>query len=215
MFFHPGSDDGRDESANERMDRNWIELLQELRVTQTGVQVLGGFLLTLAFQARFEVLNEVQRDLYLGLVLLAAGSIIVGLAPVHLHRALFRMRLKPSVVAFGHVALRAQLLSVAVIVVGTVVLVLDVTVGGAGALVAATVLVSGIVAAAVTPGIIRRRHRPPSAAAAEAEELEESARTGGWAVSGSGSGPSRHPGEVDRAGGRGTRIGSRRESPHR
>ena len=45
--------DGRDESLNERMDRNWNEILQELRVTQTGTQIFTGFLLTIAFQARF------------------------------------------------------------------------------------------------------------------------------------------------------------------
>ncbi|HEX3197712.1 MAG TPA: DUF6328 family protein, partial [Propionibacteriaceae bacterium] len=45
--------DGRDESLNERMDRNWNEILQELRVTQTGTQIFTGFLLTIAFQTRF------------------------------------------------------------------------------------------------------------------------------------------------------------------
>ena len=43
----------RNESAVEKLDRNWMELIQELRVLQTGVQILGGFLLTLPFQARF------------------------------------------------------------------------------------------------------------------------------------------------------------------
>ena len=47
------TDDGRDESAADRLDRNWNELLQELRVMQTGVQILSGFLLTVPFQQRF------------------------------------------------------------------------------------------------------------------------------------------------------------------
>ena len=51
----------RNESAVEKLDRNWMELLQELRVLQTGVQILAGFLLTLPFQSRFETLDESPR----------------------------------------------------------------------------------------------------------------------------------------------------------
>ena len=59
----PGA--GRDETATERNDRNWEELHQELRVVQTGVQILAGFLLTLPFQARFTVLEPHHRVVYL------------------------------------------------------------------------------------------------------------------------------------------------------
>ena len=143
-------DDGRDESRNERMDRNWNELLQELRVTQTGTQILSGFLLTLVFQPRFATLDPVQRGLYVTLVLLAATTIVLGLAPVNLHRALFQQQLKASIVSFGHVALRAQLAGVALIVVGTVLLVLDVGVGRrVGLLGAAGTLALVLVAACV------------------------------------------------------------------
>ena len=58
------ADDGRDETEAERLDRNWAELLQELRVVQTGTQILTGFLLTLVFQQRFTELDAVPgRDL--------------------------------------------------------------------------------------------------------------------------------------------------------
>ena len=68
-----GSDsDGRNETAIEKLDRNWMELLQELRVLQTGVQILAGFLLTLPFQSRFESLDDFQTNLYLANVALAA-----------------------------------------------------------------------------------------------------------------------------------------------
>ena len=50
--------DGRDETLDERMDRNWNEMLQELRVTQTGTQILTGFLLAIAFQNRFTELDH-------------------------------------------------------------------------------------------------------------------------------------------------------------
>ena len=56
-------DSRRDEEPSERLDRNWSELLQELRVTQTGIQILFAFLLTLPFQARFDTLDGRQRHL--------------------------------------------------------------------------------------------------------------------------------------------------------
>jgi hypothetical protein len=144
-------DDGRDESRNERMDRNWNELLQELRVTQTGTQILSGFLLTLVFQPRFATLDPVQRGLYVALVLLAATTIVLGLAPVNLHRALFQQQLKESIVGFGHVALRAQLAGVALIVVGTVLLVLDVGVGRRVGLIGAAGTLALVLVAACVP----------------------------------------------------------------
>src|SRR5690349_144562 len=100
----PGDDraDGRDESASERADRNWNEVLQELRVMQTGTQILTGFLLALAFQPAFADLTASQRAVYLSLVVLSALSSIVALAPVALHRMLFQQRAKPQVVAYGH-----------------------------------------------------------------------------------------------------------------
>ncbi|HET6268718.1 MAG TPA: DUF6328 family protein, partial [Arthrobacter sp.] len=64
--------EGRNETFEERLDRNWMELLQELRVLQTGVQLVAGFLLTLPFQARFETLDDYQTGLYLTNVTLGA-----------------------------------------------------------------------------------------------------------------------------------------------
>ena len=55
----------RDESEAERLDRNYGELLQELRVLQAGVQILFAFLLTIAFQQRFAAVNDFQRNVYL------------------------------------------------------------------------------------------------------------------------------------------------------
>ena len=74
--------DGRDETPNERADRNWSEVLQELRVMQTGTQILTGFLLALAFQPAFADLSEYERAFYLVLVVLAALSTIIARRPV-------------------------------------------------------------------------------------------------------------------------------------
>jgi hypothetical protein len=90
--------DGRDESPAERLDRNWNELLQELRVVQTGVQILTGFLLTLPFQQRFRELDDSQRALFLAAVLFAATATGLLIAPVSSHRLLFRRHEKDVLV---------------------------------------------------------------------------------------------------------------------
>ena len=84
----------RHETDDERADRNWEDLLQELRVTQTGIQLLSGFLLILPFQSRFEDLDAFQVDWYLGLLLLALVIVALLLTPVGMHRRLFRQRVK-------------------------------------------------------------------------------------------------------------------------
>jgi hypothetical protein len=92
----------RDETPTERLDRNWSELLQELRVVQTGVQFLTGFLLTLPFQQRFASLTAQQRVIYLCAVGFAVGSTATVIAPVALHRMLFRQHARPELVALAH-----------------------------------------------------------------------------------------------------------------
>ncbi|MFD4957078.1 DUF6328 family protein [Microbacterium sp. NPDC058389] len=152
--------DGRDESPAERADRNWSEVLQELRVLQTGTQILTGFLLALAFQPAFSQLSDPQRTAYLALVVLAALSSIVALAPVALHRAVFQHGVKPAVVRYGHLALVIALITVAVLIVGVVAFVFDVVVGGStfwwSILLLAAIIVTLWV---VVPGIIRVRAR--------------------------------------------------------
>ena len=124
-----GGDPSRRETETERMDRNWNELLQELRVTQTGVQILTGFLLTLPFQQRFEDLDDYQRDLFLVLVLLAVLTTALIVAPVSLHRILFRKHLKGEVVDAGNRLARAGLVALALTITGVAMLVFDVVVG--------------------------------------------------------------------------------------
>ncbi len=151
--------DGRDESPMERADRNWSEILQELRVLQTGTQILTGFLLALAFQPAFADLSEGQRLAYLTLVVLAALSAIIALAPVALHRVLFRRLAKPQVVAYGHAALVTALVTVAFLLVGVVAFVFDVVVGDAASWTAAVALAAVLVVLwLVAPVFIRVRH---------------------------------------------------------
>lgn len=90
--------DPRDESEAQRDDRNLAELLQELRISGLGVQVLFGFLLSLPFTARFGRLSEGQRDLYLASLVLSAVATALLLGPVAYHRIVFRRRQKEPLV---------------------------------------------------------------------------------------------------------------------
>ena len=86
----------------QRLDRNYLELLQELRVAQTAVALLFAFLLGLAFTPRFAVLNSWQRGTYVVVLVCAAASAMVVMAPVVHHRLVFRRRLKQRVVQVSH-----------------------------------------------------------------------------------------------------------------
>lgn len=135
--------DGRDETRDERLDRNWGELLQELRVSQMGVQILAGFLLTLPFQQRFAGLSGYERGLYLVTVLVACVATMLLIAPVAIHRALFRRHQKGRVVAAADVLARAGLATLGLAVTGVVTLVFTVVLGdGEGVVVGALLLLA-------------------------------------------------------------------------
>ena len=114
-----------DESEAERLTRNLNELLQELRVTQTGIQILTGFLLTLPFSQRFQDLDAIQRGAFLAIL---TGSVIAtGLvtSPVAFHRVLFRHGQRPWLVEAANRAARAGLTFLALTTSGVVWLVFD------------------------------------------------------------------------------------------
>jgi hypothetical protein len=116
----------RDESEAERLDRNFNEQLQELRIVQAGVQILFAFLLTIPFQQRFSQLTGLQRTIYVGTLLAVAISTLVFMAPVAMHRMLFREGLKDYVVRYTDHLIGTGLFFLVVGIVGGVVLVLDV-----------------------------------------------------------------------------------------
>lgn len=150
--------DGRSETPVERADRNWSEILQELRVAQTGTQILGGFLLAVAFQPRFTELDAYQLGLYLVLVALAGAAAVLAIAPVTLHRAFFGRHRKAHVVRIGSRLLAADLVVVAVLAVGVTSLVFDFALGraaGIAAIAAGAVVV--LVLWALVPRLGARR----------------------------------------------------------
>ena len=155
--------DGRNESRLERLDRNWNEILQELRVTQTGIQILTGFLLTVPFQQRFAELTSEQRLTYLVLVVLAALTTALLVAPVSMHRMLFRRGAKSTLVTEADRLMRVCLFCLALVVSGVVLLVFDVvtTRGTALAVSSALLLVLGGTWFALPALLARRRPRTP------------------------------------------------------
>ncbi|MGJ3190527.1 hypothetical protein FQP90_18750 [Paenarthrobacter nitroguajacolicus] len=149
---------GRNESTEERMDRNWMELIQELRVLQTGVQILGGFLLTLPFQERFENLDDWQRNLYLFNVMVAALTTVLIVLPVSVHRRLFRRGLKTTLVSSADVVTKWALGGVALLITGSATLVFDFTAGRTAGLVAGGFIVLVLLLLVVgTPLWLQRR----------------------------------------------------------
>jgi len=129
----------RDETATERADRNWNELLQELRVTQTGLQILTGFLLTVPFQQRFGELPDLLRIVFLVALSLAVISTVLVVAPVASHRVLFRRRAKRELVSNADRLTKAGLATLALTIVAVVVLVFGFVAGPTAALVAGAI----------------------------------------------------------------------------
>jgi hypothetical protein len=133
----PWDSQARGETELQRLDRNWSDLLQELRVVQTGVQLLTGFLLTLPFQSRFARLNHTQENVYLATVacsILATGLLI---SPVVLHRMVFRQHARRATVSAAHWLALAGTCFLACAILGVAWLIFAVVRGTAAGLVAA------------------------------------------------------------------------------
>lgn len=154
----PRADDGRDETPVEKADRNWNDILQELRAVQTGTQIITGFLLAVAFQPRFEDLEAYERGLYLVLVVLAGFATVLGLAPVIMHRQLFGLRQKERLVQSANRMLFALLVVVSLLAAGVTSLIFDVVVNQvAGFIALGVALIVLVVFWAIVPRI---GHRP-------------------------------------------------------
>ncbi len=155
-----GEDDHeRHETEMERLDRNYGELLQELRVAQTGVQLLVAFLLTIAFSPRFAETTSFQRSVYFTTLLLAITATILLIAPVSHHRIVFRHRLKHELVQTANSEALAGLMLLAFALLGAVLLITDFLFDGPG--VPATVAVVAILFVVFWLGLpVRDRARP-------------------------------------------------------
>jgi SNF family Na+-dependent transporter len=134
--------------VEQRLDRKWGDLLQELRVMQTGAQLTAGFLLTLPFTTKFPSLDGFQETLFLILVVVAALTTAVVITPVAVHRRISGEHVKERLVATAHRLVAVGLTLLAVLVTGIVVLIFDVVVDRT------TALVLGAAVAVVLAGLL-------------------------------------------------------------
>ncbi len=130
----------RDETTAERYDRNWLDLIQELRVAQTGVQVLAGFLLTVPFSVRFEDIADHDRVLFLVAFGLAVLTIGLMIAPVAMHRFLFGRQQKDVLVQVGDRIAKYGLAALGLTLVAVAALIFSVAAGAVAGVVAAVVV---------------------------------------------------------------------------
>ena len=113
------------ETEKHRWDRNFADLIQELRVAQTGVQILFAFLLTLPFSSGFPDVSALQRDLYVVALLSAAAAAAMLISPVAFHRALFRQGRKPELVRYAHRMVTGGLAFLLISMVSSIFLIVD------------------------------------------------------------------------------------------
>jgi hypothetical protein len=148
----------RDEVPLQRADRNFAELLQELRVVFTGVQILLGFLLTLSFSPRFDTLDDFQHIVFMATLVSATATSMFLLAPVAAHRLLFQRGLKRELVTCGHRFALAGLVALALTLAAGLLLVLDMAAGRPWAVaLTAALLVATAVTWLLAPLRLRRR----------------------------------------------------------
>jgi hypothetical protein len=133
----PGKGRGKRETVtedrDERLDRELIELLNELRVALPGVQVLFAFLLTIPFTRGFPRLDAVDRDVYFAALLATALSTALLIAPSAHHRLLFRQHSKEQLLATANRLAIVGLAALAAGVACSIFVVTDVIFGRASA----------------------------------------------------------------------------------
>lgn len=135
---------GRNESEQERLDRNLSELLQELRVALPGVQVLFAFLLTVPFQQGFTKITPFQERVYFVTLLFTALSAVMLITPTAYHRMTFRYQQKQHLVLVANRVAIAGLGFLAVAMTGAIMLITDVVFGATATVVITTVLAFGV-----------------------------------------------------------------------
>jgi hypothetical protein len=123
--------DHRDESQSQRLDRNTIELLNELRVAATGIQVMFAFLLVVPFNKGWQKVDGFERTVYFVTLLIVACAAFLLMAPAIHHRILFRQGQKPFLVRIANDLAIAGMSLLALGFVGILVLLSDFVLGGA------------------------------------------------------------------------------------
>ena len=163
---HPERDEdwdktARSETETQRLDRNWLSLLQELRVVQTGVQLLTGFLLTLPFQPRFDGLSTTMRVIFLATVGCSISATVLLEAPVAMHRLLFRRHRTQLLVSAADRLAYSGLLLMGLALTGVVVIIFGAVAGPVTGAIAGTCAFVAQFGFWVLFPLWARRHAPP------------------------------------------------------
>jgi hypothetical protein len=116
----------RSEDEQERLNRQMMELLNELRVAMPGVQVPFGFLLTVPFQQRFQRVNDFQETVYFATLIASAVATAFLIAPSAYHRLMLEQHDKPNIIHIGSAQMVVGLCALALAMNGAVLLVTDV-----------------------------------------------------------------------------------------
>ena len=146
----------RTEEEQERLNRQMMELLNELRVAMPGVQILFGFLLTVPFQQRFRQVTEFQETVYFVTLVAAAVAAAFFIAPSAYHRVMFEQHDKPNIIHIGTGQMLVGLGALAVAMNGAVLLVTDVLFDGATVVVTVAITVALYIGLWFVVGIVRR-----------------------------------------------------------
>jgi hypothetical protein len=168
MSDQPAQDTGRPgETEAETLDRNTIELLNELRVVATGIQVMFGFLLIVPFNSGFRRVSSFERTDYFVTLLCVATSAVLLMSPSIHHRILFRHHEKPYLVRVANRLAISAMIFLALSFTGILLLVSDVVLGGLAPVVVGTVATVGITVLWFGLPLVRREGEPSGRAPAE------------------------------------------------
>lgn len=151
------------EDSDGELHRKWNELLQEMRVMQTGAQILAAFLVVLPFQSRFDTLEVPDERFYLVLLVVSAMLIIMLVTPVAVHRHFFGQQLKATTVHLGHNIAKLVVVGVGVLVAGCVWFVVQVLQGWqAGMVVGGSLMAAALFLLLILPRIVTPRSKLPA-----------------------------------------------------
>jgi hypothetical protein len=163
MGSHPPTYERNGESSGERLDRHWNELLQELRLAQTGTQILFAFLLGIAFQNQFHTTDGFTHAVYASTLIAAALAVALFLAPVAFHRLLYQQGLRDRLITITDRLARGGMACLIVSICGGVLIALDVVLPRGIAVAVVTGILLWFVAFwLAVPAYVRYRYRQHS-----------------------------------------------------
>ncbi|HET6298772.1 MAG TPA: DUF6328 family protein [Kribbella sp.] len=147
----------RDEDEGERLDRQWNELLQELRLAQTGTQILFAFMLSIAFTNRFQDADTFTHDVFAGTLIATALAMGLFLAPVSFHRIVFQRRLRDRMIPIAGRMASGGMVFLVLAISGGLLLAIDVVTSRPVALVIVAVVLAWFIGFwYVLPAFVRR-----------------------------------------------------------